>query len=125
MKHLALLLSSLWLVALPTMPVQASLVADKDADHTMNCLELLLSDSEAHAAECGGPFEMDKGKDPLVKGSYAPGCNLAEIAPLFIGGAEWRLQVAEISCCYGSLTAPPAPFDQAPGDEFRIRVAGC
>jgi hypothetical protein len=120
-----LLLASLSLVALPVMPVQASLVADKDAADTMTCLKLLFTDSEAHAAECGGPFEMDKGKDPLVKGTYSPGCNLAEIAPLTIGGAEWRLQVAELSCCYGSLTPSPAQFDLTPGEVFRIRVAGC
>lgn len=123
MKHFALLLASLCLVALPVVPAHASLVADKDAAHTMTCLKLLFTDSEAHAAECGGPFEMDKGKDPLVKGTYSPGCPLIGFAPLTMIGTEWRMDVADVLCCYGSLTPSPAQFDLSPGEI--IRVAGC
>lgn len=122
MKRFVLLLASITLLALPVAPAQASLVADTGTADTMNCFKLLFTDSEAHAAECGGPFEMDKGNEPLVKGTFAPGCDTGQIAPLMLIGVDTRVLVAGPAPC-GCSYLTPTQFEPAAGAIFRFRVA--
>ncbi|HWA19048.1 MAG TPA: hypothetical protein VG757_08625 [Devosia sp.] len=128
MKHFALLLSSACLLVAPTLPAQASLVAATPAVDNMHCLTLLLTDPEAHAAECGGPFTMDKGTTPLVKGSYGESCQQTATVTLPALGEDWladasnvsRVHVAEpILCCNLSYLTPQV-FDLSIGEAIRV-----
>jgi hypothetical protein len=122
MKRFILLLASISVLALPVLPAQASLVADTDATDTMNCLKLLFTDSDAHAAECGGPFEIEKSNDPLVKGTYAPGCEVTEVTPLTLIGGDLRVLVAGPAPC-GCAFLAPTQLQPAADAVFRFRVA--
>jgi hypothetical protein len=114
MKRTLLLLSSLCLALAPVLPAQASLVAeDKAPVDNLHCLALLLTDSEAHAKECGGPFEVDKSTQTIV--SPVVGCEVGS-ADLSLYGLDpevWRLQVAYNPCC--ATVQPLSPHQPAFG----------
>lgn len=123
MKQFALLLASVSLVVLPALPAHASLVAaTPPAVDNLKCLTLLLTNPEEHAAKCGGPFTMDEGKEPLVKGTFTKGCPLIAMTPLSLFGEEWRVDVAVTDCCDLSYVAP-GEMDLTFGEVFRFRVA--
>jgi hypothetical protein len=96
------------------------------APDNLKCLTLLLTDPGEHAAKCGGPFTVDEGKDPLVKGTFNQGCPLFATIPLSLAGDEWRVQVAagSVTCCNVTDLMPPET-EITMGDVFRFRVAGC
>lgn len=102
MKHFAMLLSSICLLAVPALPARASVAVDVAAVDNWHCLVLLLSDPDAHAAECGGPFTMDDGTSPLVNGNYAPCQPLIGTADLPQLEFLERVDVAQSSddCCF-------------------------
>lgn len=108
MKHLAVLLSSLCLLVAPTLPARASLATDVAAVDNWQCLVWLLTDPDAHAANCGGPFHLDDGKDSLSPGSFGP-CQYVTSIDLtqidFLG----RIEVAQSQedCCYRLGSAEP------------------
>ena len=123
MKQIILILASLALATLPAMPARATLLAETPpAVDNMECLRLLLTDPDEHAAKCGGPFTMDQGTKPLVKGTYSPGCQVTELTPLSLIGGVWRVQVAAGNPCCATYVAPEQ-FNLTPGEVFRFRVA--
>ena len=115
MKRTLLLLASFALALAQAVPAQATLVADTaDKPTMMTCLGLLFSNSEEHAAKCGGPFKMNENAEPLVKGSTAPTCNVGSAdLPLYGGALEvWRIDMAG-TCC--SSITPRDPREQMQG----------
>ncbi|HWA19047.1 MAG TPA: hypothetical protein VG757_08620 [Devosia sp.] len=114
MRTLASLFAAFALLAIPMAPAHASLVAATPAIDNMHCLSLLFSDPDAHAAECGGPFTIDKGTAPLGGSSYGEGCHvqITMAAPPSLDNLDLvqRLLVADIpdKCCQiGSLFETP------------------
>lgn len=129
MKHLALLLSSVCLLAAPALPARASLAVDVAAVDNWQCLVWLLTDPATHAAECGGPFTMDRGTEPLVKGTFTEGCQLITSVDLPDLDFLERIHVAQSQddCCYlvGGLPTPPATFDLTFGEEIKVAAQPC
>jgi hypothetical protein len=124
MKHFALLLSSVCLLVAPTLPAQASLVAATPPVDNMHCLSLLLSDPDAHAAECGGPFTIDKGTAPLGGSGYGEGCRLIAMIDPPVFADIWaanapRVRVAVESCCQGAYLTPEI-LDLSIGEAIRV-----
>jgi hypothetical protein len=110
MKRPLLVLASLAMALTPAVPARAALVADTGENPTvLNCLGLLFTNSEEHAAKCGGPFEMDTGTDPLVKGTFNQTCKFGSADLPIYGDAMvvWRLDVAT-SCCGNTVSFGPA-----------------
>jgi hypothetical protein len=123
MKHFALLLSSVCLLAVPTLPARASV--EVAAVDNWQCLVWLLTDPDAHAAECGGPFHLDEGTSPLVKGGTAP-CEIVAAADLPVLDFLGRVQVAQSidSCCYYVGTSSGI-FDLTFGEEITVAAKDC
>lgn len=123
MKPFALALATLAMATLAAQPARATLLAETPpAVDNMECLALLLTNPEEHAAKCGGPFTQDTDTAPLVKGTYSPGCRLTEITPLSLIDGVWRVQVAAGNPCCATYVAPEQ-FNLTPGEVFRFRVA--
>lgn len=124
MKHLGRLVVVASLATMSCQSAQASLLAEAPpATDTMECLTLLLTDPDEHAAKCGGPFTMDEGTAPLVKGNYKKGCPLIGMTPSSLAGDEWSLKVAGPVTCCDTTFLMPAVVAPEMGEVFRFRVA--
>jgi hypothetical protein len=116
MKRPLLVLASLAMALTPAIPARAALVADTGEKPTvLNCLGLLFSNPEEHAAKCGGPFEMNTNPETLVKGTSGVGGCEVGFTDLPIYGLDqvvWRLDVAG-TCC--ATVSPLDPRQQTHG----------
>jgi hypothetical protein len=132
MKHVALLIASLSLLLATSLPASATLVADdaKPPVDNAKCFVLLWTSPADHAAECGGPFEMDKGTQTILSPVE---CNVFASADFSLFPSLWntgdfgRVEVAIPSCCNIGMLIPQ--FDDLPAFDLpigqRIEVAGC
>jgi hypothetical protein len=120
-----MLLSALCLLAAPTLPARASAAVDVAAVDKWQCLVWLLTDPDAHAAECGGPFHMDEGTDSLSPGSFAPCQYLTGEATLPELEFLERVDVAQsIDCCY-AIPSSFDTFDLTFGEELVVAQEVC
>jgi hypothetical protein len=108
MKRTLLLLSSLCLALTPVVPAQASLVAEEASPvDNPHCFVLLLTDRDAHAKECGGPFEMDKGTTTILSPSVGCDVSAVDFSLYGLDPEVWRIDVAANPCC--ATVQPLAP----------------
>jgi hypothetical protein len=112
MKHVALLIASLSLLLASSLPVSATLVAEdaKPPVDNAKCFVLLWTNPAEHAAECGGPFEIDQGTQTLVSPVDCQVFASADFS-LFYGlwnaGEFGRAQVAgAYGCCHSTMLMP-------------------
>jgi len=133
MRRIASLLASLSLLLATSLPASATLVAEdtKPPVDNAKCFALLWTNPAQHAAECGGPFEVDNGTQTLVtpvECQVYASADFSLFAGLWRAGNYGRIEMADTSCCHTTMLFPqfegPLPvFELTMGQ--RIQIAGC
>ena len=108
------------LVAGATLPAQATVPSDNQLAHFADCFWLMLTDSQAHAAQCGpsnpGPIDLPHGTTGFSPKSPEPSC-----CPCTSGAS---LDIAPLQLADVQIKLPPA-LAQSLSDEILLACCPC